>query len=62
VNGFQRDVIKAAKAFAYAHRATRDFDKEDPDFRVAVEIVAMSIDKVDQAVEALELYEDSKKK
>lgn len=61
MNGFQRDLIKAAKALAYAHRATEGMDKESPDFPLAVWSVANSIHNLNDAVEALEEYEKSKK-
>ena len=62
MNGFQRDVIKAAKTMAYAHRAFKDLEKEDEDFQFALIAVSNSLLNLNEAVFALENYEDSKKK
>ncbi len=61
VNGFQRDVIKTAKAVAYAHRATLDMGNSDPKFQEAVFIVWNSLENLNEAVEALDKHEGSKK-
>jgi len=61
MNGFQRDVIKTAKAMVYAHRATEMLPKDHEDFQLAVFAVANSIGNLVEAVEALVDYEDSKK-
>lgn len=61
MNGFQRDVIKSAKALAYAHRATLGMEKEHEDFPLAVLAVGNCLQNLDIAVDALDKYEDSKK-
>ena len=62
MNGFQRDVIKAAKAMAYAHRAFDSLDKGDEDFQFAVIAVSNCLLNLNDAVYDLEDYEDRKKK
>lgn len=61
MNGFQHDLIKAAKALAYAHRACKDMDREHEDFQLAVFAVSNSLDMLDAAVTDLDEYEDRKK-